>query len=91
MTAAPAPTNSACTPACWAPVVCTECHRTKAPHGRSVALEMSGSRCDHECPGYYLPPKSPHLWNEHDSTRHYTDPEGWAAHVASCDDCRGEG
>jgi hypothetical protein len=29
-----------------------------------------------------------HLWDEHDSTRHYTDPEGWAAHEASCETCK---
>lgn len=31
-----------------------------------------------------------HLWHEHDSTRLYTDPEGWDAHVAGCAQCRGD-
>jgi hypothetical protein len=30
-----------------------------------------------------------HLWHEHDDVRSYTDPEGWAAHVAACSTCRG--
>lgn len=29
-----------------------------------------------------------HLWDEHDSDRHYIDPEGWKEHVATCRVCK---
>jgi len=29
-----------------------------------------------------------HLWNEHDSTRIYTDPAGWDDHEATCKECK---
>lgn len=29
-----------------------------------------------------------HLWHEHDSTRWYTDPDGWSAHEATCKECK---
>ncbi len=53
-----------CAPGCWAPVTCTACGLRKKPHGRSAPLEMAGSLCDHECPGYLLDPEVGHLWPE---------------------------
>lgn len=76
-----------CTPACWTPVTCTRCGKHKAPRGRSVPFEAASSYCNDDCAGYRIGPV-PHLWSEHDSTRHYTDPSGWAAHVAGCGQCR---
>ncbi len=79
-----------CGPKCWTSVDCTMCGMRKQPRGRSVPLEAANSYCDFECPGYDDKPWPPHLWSEHDDSRHYSDPEGWAAHVASCADCRGD-
>jgi hypothetical protein len=74
-----------CTPACWTPVTCPQCGRSVPPRGRSVPLEMSPPACCSD-----LPPKANprHLWTIHDSDRAYTDPTGWAEHVAGCDQCR---
>lgn len=51
----------------WTPdpvvqVVCTTCHRTKAPRGRSVPMAMAGSLCDSDCSGYYKPPDPDCRW-----------------------------
>jgi hypothetical protein len=43
-------------------VTCATCNRTKAPVGRSVALEQAGSMCDDDCPGYRQEPKPSPLW-----------------------------
>lgn len=77
-----------CSAACWTPVDCTLCGKRKAPSGRSVPLAMANGYCDNDCAGYHQDPKPPHLWSEHDSTRHYTDPEGWAEHEKACPVCR---
>lgn len=48
---------------------------------------LSTYRC---CDNYAKSAINPrHLWHIHDSTRWYTDPDGWNAHAASCnrDDC----
>lgn len=79
-----------CDAACWTRVDCKTCGKPKAPRGRSVAMPAANGYCDLECPGYTEEPTAPHLWSEHDDARHYTDPDGWAAHVASCDKCRPE-
>lgn len=56
------------------------------PRGRSAPLEMF--QC---CDNYADPRINPrHLWSEHDDTRSYVDPDGWAAHVAQCDQCQGD-
>lgn len=43
-------------------VDCAVCHRRKKPTGRSAALEMASSLCDHECPGYGQEPLPGSLW-----------------------------
>lgn len=43
-------------------VTCTVCGLTKKPRGRSAPLEMAGSLCDRDCPGYYEPPAPGDLW-----------------------------
>lgn len=54
------------------------------PRGRSAPLEMH--IC---CDAYRDTCRNPrHLWSEHDSDRAYTDPAGWAAHLAACEECR---
>lgn len=74
-----------CTPSCWQPVRC-EHDREMTPISRSVALEMPVF-----CYCYQDPEKNQrHLWSEHDDTRSYADPAGWAAHVAACKQCRGD-
>jgi hypothetical protein len=56
-----------------------------------VPLAAGAAYCDgYGCDGYGLDPRPPHLWDEHDDARHYTDPEGWAAHEASCPRCGGD-
>lgn len=77
----------ACEAKCWTPVRCKHCDRRKKPRGCSVPIPAAGSYCDGDCPGYGEDPKPPHLWDEHDSTRHYTDPAGWAAHLEECPRC----
>lgn len=77
-----------CTPACWTPVTCPTCGNTLPPAGRSVPLEMHLSDCCLEMQSNGFNKR--HLWDEHDSTRHYIDPDGWAEHVAACARCRGE-
>lgn len=43
-------------------VECVVCHRTKAPHGRSVPIAMAGRLCDSDCSGYYAHPRAGTLW-----------------------------
>lgn len=76
-----------CDAKCWTDVDCARCGLRKAPRGRSVPMEAANSYCSFDCPGYDQEPKPPHLWGEHDSCRHYSDPEGWAAHEADCNQC----
>ena len=76
-----------CTERCWTPVPCPTCGSPLPPRGRSVPLEMNPADCCEEARTGPLNVR--HLWSEHDSTRHYTDPEGWAEHVKNCEDCRG--
>ena len=76
-----------CDAKCWTPVECTRCHRRKQPRGRSVPIEAANDYCSFDCPGYGATPPAPHLWDEHDSTRHYTDPEGWKEHLDECPRC----
>jgi hypothetical protein len=55
------------------------------PLGRSVPVGYF--QC---CDNYAKSDVNPrHLWTAHDSTRWYTDPEGWNDHAKSCDrdDC----
>lgn len=74
-----------CYEACWAEEVCAVCHRVKVPVGRDLPMAAGGGYCDGDCRGYGWPKR--HLWDEHDKARHYTDPDGWAAHEASCARC----
>ncbi len=75
-----------CGPRCWMPVRCPSCGNRLPPRGRSSPLEMSPDSCCAEAQNTQA--NTRHLWSEHDSTRHYTDPEGWAAHVRDCEECR---
>jgi hypothetical protein len=78
-----------CTETCWTQIECPGCRDTIPPRGRSVPLEFNINEC---CDAVRMNPRmNPcHLWSEHDSTRHYTDPEGWAKHEQSCEQCRGD-
>ena len=51
-----------CTEKCEHVVTCAMCKRRKPPIGRDVAAEMSGSYCEHECPGHAQEPRGGHLW-----------------------------
>ena len=51
-----------CTMECERVVRCSVCERRKPPRGRSVPMEMSGSYCERECPGFEQPPLGGHLW-----------------------------
>ena len=86
MSKQPALEPATCQPICWRPARCYHCGRTVQPVGRSVPVEAAGIYCNDECPGYPRPNQR-HLWSEHDDTRHYLDPGGWAAHVATCKQC----
>jgi hypothetical protein len=75
-----------CSAVCWTPVPCPDCGNALPPRGRSVAMATTPPTC---CMEYRdTIGNRRHLWDEHDSTRHYTDPDGWAAHVAACETCR---
>jgi hypothetical protein len=76
-----------CTAQCWMSVRCPACGNSLGPRGRSMPLEMSGSSCCEDArQDHRVNPR--HLWDEHDSTRYYTDPEGWAAHERACEACQ---
>lgn len=76
-----------CTTICWTPVTCPRCGSQLPPRGRSVPLEMHISTCCDEA--RRSPTTNPrHLWDVHDSTRYYSDPEGWDEHVQNCEQCR---
>lgn len=51
-----------CTEACEVWPTCTTCGHSKAPHGRSLPLEMCNGYCDRDCPGYHQPPEPGHLF-----------------------------
>jgi len=74
-----------CTPKCWTAVECPDHGDRMNPFGRSAPIGAEGC-----CENYSLSAINPrHLWDEHDSTRWYTDPDGWDAHAASCGQCSG--
>lgn len=76
-----------CDERCWTETICTVCGRPHQPVGRSLPLEAVGGWCDDECPGYPRGYRR-HLWSEHDNNRMYSDPRGWFAHVAVCQQCK---
>ena len=77
---------SACTADCWTPVPCPEHGDRMTPFGRSAGLD------EHQCCENYSKPdiNRRHLWDEHDSTRWYTDPQGWQEHETTCPKCTEE-
>ena len=78
-----------CTEKCWTIVSCTTHGNGMNPRGRSAPL--SSYYCCEGYADYELNPR--HLWDEHDSARWYTDPEGWTEHENNCNLCdplRGE-
>ena len=71
---------STCTEECWTPIACPKHGDRMTPFGRSAGEVYS---C---CDNYGKSDVNPrHLWDEHDSSRWYTDPSGWNAHAAECD------
>ena len=75
-----------CTPECWTETECQVCHLPQAPRGRSVALIAAAGYCYSDCPGWVTVRR--HLWDVHDSTRLYNDPQGWADHLNACQTCQ---
>ena len=82
--------STICTPECWTEHQCTVCGQPIAPTGRSIPVEAASGYCQRECPGNPGGGSPRHLWDEHDGNRSYLDPDGWADHVASCEQCGGE-
>jgi len=77
---------SACTEKCWTPATCPQHDEPMYPIGRDAG--MDAYPC---CENYQRPNVNPrHLWDEHDSTRWYTDPDGWNEHERTCEKCRPE-
>jgi hypothetical protein len=77
-----------CTEKCWEATECPDHGHSMTPFGRSAPVEMF--QC---CDNRFNPQINPrHLWDKHDSTRWYTDPDGWNAHASECDrdDCERE-
>ena len=71
-----------CTEKCWTPTPCPDHGEPMHPFGRSSGLDSYDC-----CENYARSEINPrHLWDEHDSTRWYTDPDGWNAHAESCTD-----
>lgn len=85
-TAGPAVSDEpVCTERCWTPKPCPDHGDDMNPFGRSA-----GDYAHYCCENYAKSEINPrHLWNEHDSTRWYTDPVGWTLHTQLCvrDDC----
>lgn len=77
---------SGCTEICWTPVLCPDHGDRMPPQGRSAPLGMWICCDNHFDPGINVC----HLWDEHDSTRWYTDPEGWNEHEKNCPRCTGD-
>lgn len=71
-----------CDPECWERKTCPKCGKEVPPHGRSIPMEATDSYCE----GGHMTHHR-HLWDIHDYTRYYTDPEGWAQHVSICLAC----
>jgi hypothetical protein len=75
-----------CTEKCWEPIECPTHRQPMNPIGRSAPLGF------HDCCRNYAKSaiNSRHLWDEHDSTRSYSDHVGWNLHAAKCDreECR---
>lgn len=75
-----------CTEKCWTRVPCPTCGCLLVPRGRDGGMAENHGYCCEEVK--YTAHNTAHLWHVHDSTRWYTDPEGWNEHAASCDqDC----
>lgn len=77
---------SGCSDKCWTPTLCPDHGDRMTPRGRSAPMDM-WICCDNR---YDPSINECHLWDEHDSTRWYTDPEGWEAHEATCQQCMEE-
>lgn len=78
-----------CEPSCWEPTRCPTCGGGLDPRGRSAPLGSSGGQCCEDA--RTNPAINPrHLWSVHDEVRVITDPDGWAEHLASCDQCRSD-
>ena len=45
---------------------CTTCHKSKAPCGRSVPMEMVASLCNSDCEGYNQRPVPSSYWSENE-------------------------
>ena len=77
---------SSCSEKCWTPVLCPEHGDRMPPFGRLVSEES------HVCCNSYGTSlvNSRHLWDEHDSSRYYTDPTGWSEHENNCAKCNPE-
>lgn len=72
-----------CSEKCWTPAPCPTHGDGMTPFGRSAGEGLY--QC---CDSYQDSTLNPrHLWSAHDSTRFYSDPEGWAAHEADCAEC----
>lgn len=73
-----------CNEKCWTPARCPDHGDYMYPFGR-----FAGEYAHYCCDNFADPKINPqHLWSEHDSTRWYTDPEGWDAHEATCPECK---
>lgn len=79
------PDKFVCSAKCWEPVTCPDHGHEMTPCGRDAPMSMY--QC---CENYMTRINTRHLWDEHDSTRYYTDPAGWTDHEANCAKCRGE-
>ena len=75
---------SACSEKCWTPVACPDHGDAMNPFGRS----SEGWDCCERRMESAVNPR--HLWDEHDSSRWYTDPLGWAEHESGCQKCSPE-
>jgi len=76
-----------CIEKCWKAKDCPDHGNRMNPFGRSSGLG-SYDCCDNWQKSDVNPR---HLWDVHDSTRWYTDPEGWDAHEECCPLCQPEG
>ena len=78
-----------CTAVCWTRVECPTCGRLLVPRGRDGGFMTYEAPCC-EAVVWDSDVNTAHLWSEHDSTRWYTDREGWDEHEKNCPKCNGD-
>lgn len=73
-----------CSEKCWTTAICPVHEEDMDPFGRDSG-DYPDRCCEESFSDKTLNPR--HLWSIHDSTRWYSDPDGWTEHEAECERC----